>query len=57
VHRSTLINTDHIRKISLSSRRWLLKMSNGFEAVVSKRWRRPSASSLAGSRLQAFSGR
>jgi len=33
-----LINTDHLRKISpLSSRRWLLKMSNGFEAVVSKR--------------------
>ena len=38
VHRATLINTDHLRKISpLSSRRWLLKMSNGFEAVVSKR--------------------
>lgn len=38
VHRATLINTDHIRKISpLSSRRWLLTMSNGFEAIVSKR--------------------
>jgi two-component system LytT family response regulator len=38
VHRATIINTDHIRKISpLSSKRWLLKMSNGFEAVVSKR--------------------
>jgi len=38
VHRSTIINTDHIRKISpLSSKRWLLKMSNGLEAVVSKR--------------------
>ena len=38
VHRSTIINTDQIRKISpLSSKRWLLKMSNGFEAVVSKR--------------------
>ena len=38
VHRSTLINTEQIRKISpLSSRRWLLKMSNGFEAIVSKR--------------------
>jgi len=38
VHRRTIINTDHIRKISpLSSKRWLLKMSNGFEAVVSKR--------------------
>jgi DNA-binding LytR/AlgR family response regulator len=38
VHRGTIINTDHIRKISpLSSKRWLLKMSNGLEAVVSKR--------------------
>ncbi len=38
VHRSSIINTDHIRKISpLSSKRWLLKMSNGFEAIVSKR--------------------
>lgn len=38
IHRGTLINADHIRKISpLSSRRWLLTMSNGFEAVVSKR--------------------
>jgi DNA-binding LytR/AlgR family response regulator len=38
IHRSTIVNTDHIRKISpLSSKRWLLKMSNNFEAVVSKR--------------------
>jgi DNA-binding LytR/AlgR family response regulator len=38
VHRGTLINTEHIRRISpLSSKRWLLRMSNGFEAVVSKR--------------------
>ncbi len=38
IHRRTIINTDHIRKISpLSSKRWLVKMSNGFEAVVSKR--------------------
>jgi two-component system, LytTR family, response regulator len=38
IHRATIINTDHIRRISpLSSKRWLLKMSNGFEAVVSKR--------------------
>jgi len=38
VHRRTIINTDHIRRISpLSSKRWLLKMSNNFEAVVSKR--------------------
>jgi DNA-binding LytR/AlgR family response regulator len=38
IHRSTIINTDHIRKISpLSSKRWMLKMSNSFEAVVSER--------------------
>ena len=38
IHRKTIINTDHIRKISpLSSKRWLLKMSNGIEVVVSKR--------------------
>jgi DNA-binding LytR/AlgR family response regulator len=38
VHRSTIINTDQIRRISpLSSKRWLLKMANGFEAIVSKR--------------------
>lgn len=38
VHRSTIINTGQIRRISpLSSKRWLLKMSNGLEVVVSKR--------------------
>lgn len=38
IHRRTIINTDHIRRISpLSSKRWMLKMSNGFEAIVSKR--------------------
>lgn len=38
IHRGTIINTDHIRRISpLTSKRWLLKMSNGLEAVVSKR--------------------
>lgn len=38
VHRATIINTDQIRRISpLSSKRWLLKMSNGLEVVVSKR--------------------
>ncbi|MBN9656986.1 MAG: response regulator transcription factor [Acidobacteria bacterium] len=38
IHRGTIINTDHIRKISpLTSKRWLLKMSNGLEAIVSKR--------------------
>ncbi|MCC6342287.1 MAG: response regulator transcription factor [Bryobacterales bacterium] len=38
VHRSTIINTGQIRRISpLSSKRWLLRMSNGLEVVVSKR--------------------
>ena len=38
IHRKTIINTDHIRRISpLSSKRWLLKMSNGMEVVVAKR--------------------
>lgn len=38
VHRSTIINTDQIRKISpLTSKRWLLRMSNGLEVIVSKR--------------------
>lgn len=38
VHRATIINTDHIRKISpLSSKRWTLRMANGMEVVVSKR--------------------
>ncbi len=38
IHRGTIINTDLIRRISpLSSKRWMLRMSNGFEAVVSKR--------------------
>jgi DNA-binding LytR/AlgR family response regulator len=38
VHRNSIINADHIRKISpLSSKRWVLTMSNGLEVVVSKR--------------------
>lgn len=38
VHRKTIINTNHIRRISpLSSKRWLLVMSNGLEVIVSKR--------------------
>ncbi len=38
IHRGTIINTDHIRRISpLTSKRWMLKMSNNLEAVVSKR--------------------
>ena len=38
VHRSTLINLDHIRKMSaLSSQRWLITLSNAQEFVASKR--------------------
>ena len=38
VHRNSIINADHICKISpMSSKRWLLTMSNGLEVVVSKR--------------------
>ncbi|MBL8241921.1 MAG: response regulator transcription factor [Bryobacterales bacterium] len=38
VHRKTLINTSHVRKVApLSSKRMLLTMSNGMEVVVSKR--------------------
>jgi DNA-binding LytR/AlgR family response regulator len=38
IHRRTIINTDHIRRISpLSSKRWLLRMSSGLEVIVSKR--------------------
>ena len=38
IHRKTIVNTDHVRKISpLSSKRWMLKMSNGLEFTVSKR--------------------
>lgn len=38
IHRNTIVNTSHIRKISpLSSKRWLLKMSDGLELTVSKR--------------------
>jgi DNA-binding LytR/AlgR family response regulator len=38
IHRKTIINIDHIRQISpLSSKRWLLHMSNGMQVIVSKR--------------------
>lgn len=38
VHRSVLVNSDKINKISaLSSRRWLLTLANGFQCVASKR--------------------
>jgi DNA-binding LytR/AlgR family response regulator len=38
VHRSALVNTDKIRKIStLSSHRWMLTLTNGMQFTVSKR--------------------
>jgi len=38
VHRSVLVNTNRIRRMSaLSSRRWLLTLTNGLEFIVSKR--------------------
>ncbi|HEY2014864.1 MAG TPA: response regulator [Bryobacteraceae bacterium] len=38
VHRSALVNLDHVRKMSpLSSQRWLISLSNGQELIVSKR--------------------
>jgi DNA-binding LytR/AlgR family response regulator len=38
VHRSTLVNTNRIRKLStLSSHRWLLTLTNGLQFTVSKR--------------------
>ena len=38
VHRSALVNVNHVRKMSpLSSQRWLLTLSNGQEFIVSKR--------------------
>lgn len=38
IHRSALVNIDHVRKMSaLSSQRWLLTLSNDLELVVSKR--------------------
>ena len=38
VHRSMLVNSDKINKISaLSNRRWLLTLTNGFQCIASKR--------------------
>jgi DNA-binding LytR/AlgR family response regulator len=38
VHRSAVVNVNHIRKMSaLSSQRWLITLSNGLQLVVSKR--------------------
>jgi len=38
VHRSALVNMDHVRKMThLSSQRWLVTLNNGMELIVSKR--------------------
>jgi len=38
VHRNTLVNVNHVRKISpVTSRRWILTLSNDAQLVVSKR--------------------
>lgn len=38
IHRSALVNIDHVRKMSpLTSQRWLLTLSNNLEFIVSKR--------------------
>lgn len=38
IHRSALVNIDHVRKMSvLSSQRWLVTLSNGQEFIASKR--------------------
>lgn len=38
IHRSALVNIDHVRKLSvLSSQRWLITLSNNLELIASKR--------------------
>ncbi|MGA2132325.1 MAG: LytTR family DNA-binding domain-containing protein [Bryobacteraceae bacterium] len=38
IHRNSLVNVDHVRKMSaLSSQRWLITLSNGQEFIASKR--------------------
>jgi DNA-binding LytR/AlgR family response regulator len=38
IHRNAIVNVNHVRKISaLSSKRWLMTLSNGTEFVASKR--------------------
>lgn len=38
VHRGSIVNLDHVRKMSaLSSQRWLITLSNALQVVVSKR--------------------
>jgi|SRR5579862_7665485 len=38
IHRNTIVNVNHVRKITaLSSKRWLMTLGNGLELVASKR--------------------
>jgi len=38
IHRSALVNIDHVRRVStLTSQRWLVTLSNKLEFIVSKR--------------------
>jgi len=38
IHRSALVNVDHVRKMSaISSQRWLITLSNNLELIASKR--------------------
>lgn len=38
IHRNTIVNIDHVRKMSaLSSQRWLITLNNDLEFIVSKR--------------------
>jgi two-component system LytT family response regulator len=38
VHRNTIVNVDHVRKLTaMSSQRWLITLSNALQVVVSKR--------------------
>ena len=38
VHRNSIVNVNHVRKMSaLSSQRWLLTLTNSQELIVSKR--------------------
>jgi DNA-binding LytR/AlgR family response regulator len=38
VHRNSIVNVDHVRKMSaMSSQRWLITLSNALQVVVSKR--------------------
>jgi DNA-binding LytR/AlgR family response regulator len=38
VHRNSIVNVNHIRKMSaMSSQRWLVTLSNSLQVIVSKR--------------------